>query len=297
MNTCISPFTKDGMGFPCGRCYYCLRRRVSGWSFRLRKEEVVSTSSFFITFTYDTDHIRLTPKGYMNLHKPDFQNFMKAIRYKQHGRKKGNIKYFCAAEYGGKSARPHYHAIIYNLKLECLVGKACAKQIRYGNIELDGRTPMFSDSWPHGHITIGTLTEASAGYTLKYVMKPSRIPMHKNDDRQKEFQLISKGLGKSYITPRSKRWHKPQNLMVDEETGEAVRAIVTRFYLPIEDGKKIAMPRYYKDKIYTKLQRVEIGNYIRGQNVDKKDLTGQEEISKLAYSNQKLQKARLDETF
>lgn len=26
-------------------------------------------------------------------------------------------------------------------------------------------------------------------------------------------------------------------------------------YLPIEDGKKIAMPRYYKDKIYNETER------------------------------------------
>lgn len=36
-------------------------------------------------------------------------------------------------------------------------------------------------------------------------------------------------------------------------------------YLTVEDGKKIAMPRYYKDKLYSNEVRSEIAGYHKGE--------------------------------
>lgn len=52
---------------------------------------------------------------------------------------------------------------------------------------------------------------------------------------------MSKGIGASYLSDNIRAWH-----LADLEN---------RMYCPIEDGKKIAMPRYYKNKIYTEQQR------------------------------------------
>ena len=178
---CITPFYKNidptshkEVGFPCGKCYPCLQRRVSGWSFRLMQEHKVSTSGYFITLTYDTDHVPIKLSGYMTLDKSDFQKFIKRLRKQD----KSAIKYFAVGEYGGRTMRPHYHAIIFNV---------------YNVDNID-------KCWNKGTIHYGTVTEASVGYTLKYMMKKSKVPLHRNDDRQPEFQLMSKGLGLSYLT-------------------------------------------------------------------------------------------------
>ena len=47
---------------------------------------------------------------------------------------------------------------------------------------------------------------------------------------------MSKGLGANYLNERTIKWHK--------------RQIEERCYLPLKDGKKASMPRYYKDKLY-----------------------------------------------
>lgn len=50
--------------------------------------------------------------------------------------------------------------------------------------------------------------------------------------------------------------------------------LVNRMYITIEDGKKISMPRYFKDKIYTDRERKIIGwNAIEKnmENMAKKD--------------------------
>jgi hypothetical protein len=43
-----------------------------------------------------------------------------------------------------------------------------------------------------------------------------------------------------------------------------------RMYIPIEDGKKIAMPRYYKDKMYNEEEKDKIAIYMAkiGEELD-----------------------------
>lgn len=84
------------------------------------------------------------------------------------------------------------------------------------------------DSWTlfgneMGNIHVGNLSEASVGYTLKYISKPGIIPMHKNDDRVKEFSLMSKGLGKNYLSENIKNWHYAN--------------LTRRCYIPLKDKK------------------------------------------------------------
>lgn len=212
---CDTPFyvsinwQPDKVPVPCGRCPPCQTRRVSEWAFRLRKQEEISDSALFVTLTYNTTHVPISPKGFMNLCKRDFQLFMKRLR-KLHSYEK--ITYYACGEYGSNSYRPHYHAIIFN-----------------------AREDEVAKSWQLGEIHIGKVTGASIAYTLKYINKGKRIPLHKNDDRIPEFSLMSKGMGSNYLTPSTVNYHKSD---------------LSKAYIKIENGIKIALPRYYKNKIY-----------------------------------------------
>lgn len=241
---------------PCGRCPQCVARRVSAWSFRLMQEDKKSITSYFITLTYDSKNIPISRAGFKDLSKRDVQLFFKRLR-KIHdddpgkktaissdasfGSKKGassvgdrSIKYYAVGEYGGKTMRPHYHIILFNAKLE-----------------------LIQPAWDKGHVHYGYVTGASVGYTMKYISKPGKIPLHRNDDRQPEFALMSKGLGKDYLTPQICQWHK--------------KDLLNRMYLNIEGGKKCSMPRYYKDRIYSLQERSEIAGYQKGE-IEKKTL-------------------------
>lgn len=235
MGKCISPFTVESKkGFipvPCGVCLECKKRKISGWSYRLVKEAEVSTSAFFITLTYDNDSVPITKNKFMTLKKRDLQLYFKRLR--KENIKRGNkikIKYYAAGEYGGDTMRPHYHIILFN---------ALEETIDYC-WSLDGILL--------GHVHFGDVNEASVGYTLKYISKKTMIPVHSRDDRQKEFSLMSKGMGAQYINPKMIKWHKAD--------------LKNRMYIPLMDGKKIAMPRYYKEKIYTQLERNKIAKYM-----------------------------------
>lgn len=231
MAKCDSPIVINGNQVPCSSCLNCKKTRVSGWSFRLMKEAETSVSAFFLTLTYNTDHVPITPKGYMTLERTHVPSFLKRLR-QAHFRKYGKlyktikpIKYYAAGEYGDTYKRPHYHIILLNADKD-----------------------LIDQSWTLGEVHHGELTIASVGYTLKYVNKGKRIPEHKNDDRIKEFSLMSKGIGKNYLTDQKINWHKDN--------------ITERMYINLTDGKKIPMPRYYKEKIYTKGQRLYISQSI-----------------------------------
>jgi len=230
---CITPFyvkdkiTREKIPVPCSKCPPCMKRRTSGWSFRLQKEGDNSKSALFVTLTYNTDSVPITQKGFMNLKKSDVQKFMKRLRKLSNEK----LKYYACGEYGTQKMRPHYHLIIFNADAE-KVHRAWA---------LDNKII--------GMVYIGSVTDASIGYTLKYMTKQGKIPIHKNDDRQKEFSLMSKGLGANYLTDQMINWHKED--------------LTKRMYVPIKDGKKIAMPRYYKDKIYNEHEKTRVANAIK----------------------------------
>lgn len=246
--------TGEIMDLPCGKCLECQKRRISGWSFRLMEEDKFSDFGSFVTLTYNTIHVPITERGFMTLQKSHLQNFFKRLR-KLHGRRQKDhitdtgqnrpsfkpIKYYACGEYGTKSDRPHYHIILFNANPFDIARAWALNGVSFGDYH------------------IGAISEASVGYTLKYICKESRIPKHKNDDRLKEFSLMSKGLGSSYLNPDQIQFHK--------------KDFVNRMYVPLKDGKKIAMPRYYKEKIFTRAERVFIGKV-------------QKTRSELALSNQ-----------
>lgn len=160
---------KTGALTPCGNCAECVARKISAWSCRLTNEEKYCESALFLTLTYSTDFVPITPKGFMTLDKRDVQLFFKNLRKAQFGSKKGNIKYYAAGEYGGRTNRPHWHIILFNARVELL-----------------------QPAWDKGQIHYGTVTPASIGYSLKYISKPKKFPKHSNDDRLRECALMSK---------------------------------------------------------------------------------------------------------
>jgi hypothetical protein len=224
------------MPFPCGKCPACVRRRVSGWAFRLNKQSEQSNSAHFVTLTYNDEHIKKTKNGFETLVKKDVQDFFKRLRKLT----KQKISYYAVGEYGDTGERPHYHIILFNANPKIVENAWKLNDITLGNVHF------------------GDVGDASVGYTLKYISKDKKIPQFNGDDRQKEFALMSKGLGAGYLTENMVKWHTKGN-------------IENKVYLPLKDGKKAAMPRYYKDKLYDKGQKFRIGVFMRAESQKQAD--------------------------
>lgn len=221
--SCLRPIQiRDKQGLlqtvPCDKCPNCYYRKTAGWTFRLMAEERSSWTSNFITMTYAPDNLVTTPYGRPSLNRYDLQNFFKRLRKSHRNYCDKSIKYYAVGEYGSHTARPHYHAIIFNADIE-LMEKAWT---------LDGNLI--------GDIYYGDVCEASIGYTLKYLNKKSTAGLLGDDDRQKQFTLSSNGLGISYLTDAMRAWHKAD--------------LHNRKFVTLKGGIKAAMPRYYQQKIY-----------------------------------------------
>lgn len=256
MAKCISPIKlKDANAVvPCGRCYPCKMRRVSAWSFRLMKEADRSRSAFFVTLTYDNDHVPISNNGFMSLRKRDVQLFLKRLRYYNSDNSKWPLKYYLAGEYGSDTMRPHYHIILFNCTLENLIGLKYENAYVYGNLLLDGKDQYDCDSWPCGHITVGDFSQGSVGYTLKYICKDSLVGKFERDDRVKEFSIMSKRIGDNYLTDAMKRYH--------------LADVLERMFCTTDEGVKMSMPRYFKERIYTKWQRMSIGYQMEKKSIE-----------------------------
>lgn len=224
----INPTAHMYLKVPCGKCVKCKQRRSRQWIFRLKQENRASENSYFVTLTYEDENLVWADCGVPTLSKSDFQRYIKRLR-KAQGKISGlKLRYFACGEYGSKTFRPHYHALLFNVVPE-LIEKCWS---------LDGN--------PIGLVHIGNVTEDSIAYNTKYIMKSNcEFQDQFNDDRsfQREFALMSKGIGKVYSDNREvQQYHNRimENCVRDEK------------------GMITPLPRYYKDKIFDEESREEL---------------------------------------
>lgn len=167
------------MSVPCGKCNFCLLAERVKWTFRCAYEMRSSSSSSFITLTYDEEHVPKTAEGLMTLCKRDVQLFMKKLR------KLTPCRYYLVGEYGGQTERPHYHIIAFNVDPVLF--------------------PRLSQIWGKGMVDVGTVTGASIAYVVGYVVR--RFETFAG--REKQFALMSRrpGIGAQYVDDM-RAWHK-----------------------------------------------------------------------------------------
>lgn len=223
----------------------CLQNKRADWTFRITQEQKRSKSSYFITLTYDDEHL---PSGGL-LSKRDLTLFIKRLR-KSHEELSNDItmllkdhkissewpaiRYYGIGEYGEHTFRPHYHLIMFNLRPEWI-------------------NKYLEKTWKVGFVKVGTVTTASIHYVTKYVI--NRI----NQKYEVEpFALMSKKLGIEYLR-ENWPWHKSG----------------LKNYVISESGVKQRMPRYYSDKVFNFKEKqkiyeenIERINSIENENIE-----------------------------
>lgn len=187
--------------FDCGVCPECLSKKSSLWALRCYMESLVS-QGMMITLTYDTykydknGNIIGENVSNLSLSKDDCQRFMKRLR-KRFPKKK--IKYLICGEYGKRTGRPHYHAIIFGVQFDDLI---FYKRSKRGNVIYKSKT--LNEIWQGGDnkerqggictVDCINITPAVARYCTKYCAKDSGV-----DDT---FMLVSRGIGDEMLIKR-----------------------------------------------------------------------------------------------
>lgn len=257
----------DRLTVPCGLCAACLNRIRSGWAARLQAEWKHSKTSYFVTLTYNDDHLPLMidddGQCQPTLDKSQIQRFLKRLRkanekayFRSTIKEKMplthfglKIRYFLIGEYGTKTGRPHYHLLIFGLP---------------GN--LDTTNYLIKEAWKEKGLSIGTcyigsVSDQSINYVAGYVINPKESEQL----RICQFALMSRrpGIGGAYIS-KMKEWHN---------TNEA-------FYIPGQDGIKKQMPRYYQEKLFSRETREHRRFELLPKMIKEKELEMQKLISR-----------------
>lgn len=174
---------------PCGRCVGCRLEKSRQWAMRCINEYQTSDFGYFITLTYDDDHL---PEN-SSLNIRDMQLFFKRLRKKY--AKDINFRYFYCGEYGSQTLRPHYHLLLF--------GDLLRPDVRF----LDDRSPRglgksglplytsktLEKLWKKGFCPFGAITFESAAYVARYTLK--KVGDYNEDfysDHKKEFILMSR---------------------------------------------------------------------------------------------------------
>lgn len=222
---CISPITlkRDGVisHVPCGRCFACLSNRRKSWLFRLREEQKKFLNSFFVTLTYSDENLPID-NCVPHVSSRDLQLFFKRLRHSV----KKTLTYYAVSEYGCNTLRPHYHAIIF--------------------CDLDSETFLkcLKESWKLGFVYLGKCNAKTINYVTKYVTLRTRLPeIYSYGSPYAPFTRCSKGLGISFLTPQMVSYMRSK-----------------KDYLITVDGKRSVIPRYYRDKVFSKLEKAVMKN-------------------------------------
>ncbi|AKO71493.1 replication initiator protein [Chimpanzee faeces associated microphage 2] len=212
----ISPYAREVhkkyLVLPCGRCIGCRLDYSRDWANRCMLELQYHDSAYFVTLTYDDLHLPInhyadSETGEIGvtatLDKKEFQDFMKRLR-EHHCRKFGNdatLRFFAAGEYGSKTRRPHYHAIIYGLKLDDL--KFYKRNSFPENYDLYN-SEWISKIWGKGHVVVGKVNWDTCAYTARYIVKKqygNSSQIYEKYNFVPEFTLMSRrpGIGRDYF--------------------------------------------------------------------------------------------------
>lgn len=242
----------------CGKCMECRKKKGREWAVRLGEEIRTNKNGKFITFSFSNESLKelskaidkneekinkLTTKASNGLTGYNRDNEIATIgtrRFLERWRKKykKSVKHWFITELGQNSTeRIHIHGLLFTNETE--------ETIR--NI------------WKYGHVYIGEyVNEKTINYIVKYVSKSDK--KHPNYTSK---ILTSPGIGSNYTNRKDSKNNKYKE-------GKTQELYTTK------TGSKLALPVYYRNKIYTEEEREKLWlekldkevRYINGKEID-----------------------------
>lgn len=191
----------DFVDIPCGKCVGCRLDYSKSWADRCLMELKYHKHSYFLTLTYDDEHLNYVElfnnDGVIyerpTLVKEDFTKFMKRLRFQYSLDHDNKLRFFMCGEYGGKTLRPHYHAIIFGLEIPDL---KVYKQSSIGDTYYTSE--WLNKVWQKGFVVIGEANEQSCGYVARYTLKKAfneDESLYNDSDLEREFVNCSRRPG------------------------------------------------------------------------------------------------------
>lgn len=175
----------------CGQCMGCRLEKSRVWAVRCVHEASLYEDNAFITLTYSDECLPVSG----SLDKSHFSGFLKRLRDRVGYER---IRFYACGEYGERTLRPHYHAILFNYDFpdKALFTTGSRGHRLYTSELLDS-------VWGFGHCQIGAVTFDSAAYVARYITKKitGDLAADHYAGRAPEFSLMSRrpGIGRGWL--------------------------------------------------------------------------------------------------
>lgn len=229
-------FIFDIQLIPCNQCLDCRIKRSQEWANRCVLEANQYKHNYFITLTYDDEHLITNTRytvsrqtgelGYFaDLNLEDFTKFKKRLIeniYRETGHR--GVRFFMCGEYGSQFSRPHFHSLLFNcplpdIKLHSKVNMKGFKYCYY-------TSEILSKSWDKGFVMIGEFCWETAAYVARYVTKK----LHSGEEKEyqrfcalnevepltAEFINMSRkpGIARAYYDNNKDKIYKNDNIVI-----------------------------------------------------------------------------------
>lgn len=233
---------------PCGKCISCRLESARQTAIRCVHEAQMHDDNIFLTLTYNNENLGTNVLDYTH-----FQTFIKDLRnniyqelldsmfphlvqseqrriWNQLPKERRNELYgkikigvFAVGEYGTKSGRAHWHALIFNYR---------PKDSRPKYTSERGDRVYHSESlekiWSRGITEYGAVTFESAGYCARYSSKKlSHGPDGSHQREPISRRSCRQAIGKSWI----EKYHND---------------VFNNGFIVLPGGQKSSIPRYYE---------------------------------------------------
>lgn len=239
---------------PCQKCWACQLNYSAEWATRIMLEAKKYDHNYFITLTYDDEHVPINSKieyeeeyklhgeivesktielendgtwGY-SLAPEHMKTFLNSLRkyFERKGHK--GVKYFYCGEYGEQTHRPHYHIILLNCPLD--IEQFYDTHID-DNYKAHWKSREIERFWKKGMMDLAECEWSCVAYVARYCTKKLDMSGDKrvylNKGLLPEYVRMSKGIGFDYY-----RQHKEEIYKNDEMIMKTVKGNTGSFKPP-----------------------------------------------------------------
>lgn len=247
---------------PCGKCIGCRLDYSREWAVRctLEMQDWPPDTCWFVTLTYDDQHVphsvpevvytlKQYPASWANeykghctissVHRPSnltlfpkhLQDFIKRLRRYMEYHYGITIRFYACGEYGTETYRPHYHLIVFGLRLKPF-GNDAWKSVQNGNTVYECQE--LEQLWPFGNVIVGKCTYETCGYVARYMLKKQKGEYgeyYSTFNIEPEFTRMSlkPGIGQKYYRDHALDIYKDDCIYLSTE----------------KKGIKVKPPRYF----------------------------------------------------
>jgi len=186
--SCLSPRIFNGRECPCGGCSGCAASKKDEWITRLQLEDQSGVGRVCVTLTYSDENL---PAG-GNLSTAHYKDFLRRLRKKLARAGVTGLRFFLVGEYGEKTGRPHYHAILWGIPAHLVPSIGAPDGKTYLALPKSERVKF---AWVYGHAYVDSLMlqdKSAFEYVCKYLSKTKLELKELRRGRVREFQRMSK---------------------------------------------------------------------------------------------------------